>query len=257
MTSGLSRFRVGRNRQMLGVAALLAAAVLDLPWPGGSAASELMVVLDITQSMAVTDRSIDTPEGGRRTVSRLAFAQDRLGALLARLPCGTRVGWGVFSAHRSFVLMAPAEVCANFQELGRTLVHIDSKMAWAGNSEIAKGLDSALLTVKDLAAGTRLVFVTDGQEAPPLNAAHRPGFHTEPGDVPGLILGVGGDEPAPIPRLDPQGRRVGTWRATDVPQVDPRSADAATGVLPRPVVGATPGREHLSALREDYLRLLA
>ena len=73
----------------------------------------------------------------------------------------------------------------------------------------------------------------------------------------------------PIPKTDPGGQPLGYWRADDVLQTDPRSlgrggsvageqmADdgdvAAAPALP----GATPGREHLSALREPYLQLLA
>jgi mxaL protein len=68
----------------------------------------------------------------------------------------------------------------------------------------------------------------------------------------------------PIPRHDPEGRAIGTWGAGDVVQranrgVNPNAPEAAENASnPLPAMaGATPGQEHLSALREGYLQLLA
>jgi mxaL protein len=190
---------------------------------------------------------------------------------VAGLPCGSKVGLAIFSESRSYLLIAPVEVCANRAELRATLSAINSSMAWSGNSEIAKGLHSGILAVKELPDVPALVFVSDGQEAPPLSAGHRPAFDDKPGSVAGLVVGVGDSRPSPIPKSDPQGRPLGFWSADEVMQVDPRSqgrrasvageqmADDATS--PRSAalagLGATPGSEHLSALREAYLRLLA
>ena len=62
------------------------------------------------------------------------------------------------------------------------------------------------------------VFVTDGHEAPPLDPRHRPAFDDKPGDVAGLLVGVGGLLPVPIPKSDPMGRPLGFWRADEVMQ---------------------------------------
>jgi mxaL protein len=141
-------------------------------------------------------------------------------------------------------------------------------MAWRGNSEIAKGLHSAIGIVKQVPGVPSLVFITDGHEAPPLNPRHRPGFDDRPGEVGGLIVGVGGTTPAPIPKSDPSGRPIGFWSADEVLQTDPRSQGRGASVggeamteegdaAPAVGLGATPGAEHLSSLREPYLRLLA
>src|SRR5207253_861479 len=144
-------------------------------------------------------------------VSRLAFAKKALRQSLLELPCGSKVGWAIFTEYRALLLIAPIEVCANLGELRSTLARIDAQMAWAGSSEIAKGLHSAIGIARDLPGKPSLVFVTDGQEAPPLHPRYRPAFDDKPGDVPGLIVGVGDLRPSPIPKTDPEGQPLGFW----------------------------------------------
>lgn len=268
-------WRHERDRCLLAAAALaLAASFLN---PGLQLEQSLVaqvVVLDITQSMNVTDQQL-----AGQPVSRLAFAKQALHQALPQLPCGSRIGWAVFTEYRSFLLMAPVEVCQHLGELQATLAGIDGRMAWSGNSEVAKGLHSGIGVVKLLPGKPSLVFVTDGHEAPPLNPRHRPAFDDKPGDVAGLIVGVGGLLPVPIPKTDPLGRPMGFWRADEVMQTDPYSQgrgaslggeklvddDAAAparpgvrgGNVPSALPGGVAGSEHLSALREGYLRLLA
>lgn len=252
------------DRWLLGLAALaLAIGLLD---PGVTMDRPLfdhVIVLDVTQSMNVTDAQI---EG--RPASRLDFAKHELRRSLLRLPCGSKVGWAIFTEYRSLLLLAPIEVCANLRELRSTLARIDSRMAWSGNSEIAKGLHSAIGIARQLPDKPSLVFVTDGQEAPPLNPHYRPSFDDKPGEVAGLIVGVGDHRPSPIPKTDPEGQPLGFWRADEVMQTDLRSLGRGASVRNETFVdehagaasamlGATPGFEHLSSLRESYLRLLA
>ncbi|MEJ8822805.1 vWA domain-containing protein [Variovorax humicola] len=254
----------GADRWLLGAAALaLGAGLLD---PGVMTEQLLVdhvIVLDVTQSMNVTDEQI---EG--RPASRLAAAKHALGRSLLQLPCGSKVGWAIFTEYRALLLLTPVEVCANLSELRSTLSRIDTRMAWSGNSEIAKGLHSAIGIAKQLPGQPSLVFITDGQEAPPLDPHYRPPFDDKPGDVRGLIVGVGDLLPSPIPKSDPQGRPLGFWRADEVMQTSPRNQGRGASVrdeamvddragLAAPMLGATPGLEHLSALRESYLRLLA
>jgi mxaL protein len=246
------------------LAALLIAASFTEPRvPLPRPRFEHVVVLDVTQSMNVTDVELDG-----RPASRLALARRALHEVLDVLPCGSRLGWGIFTEYRSFLLMAPVEVCAHRAELRATLAGIDGRMAWSGNSEVAKGVHAGIGIAKELPGKPALVFVTDGHESPPLNPRHRPRFDDKPGEVPGVLVGVGGLRPAPIPKFDARGRPLGTWAADEVQQVDPRSQgrggsvsgesmtdDAAGGAAV--ALGATPGSEHLSALREAYLKLLA
>ena len=86
----------------------------------------------------------------RRPVSRLAYAKHLLRQTLADLPCGSRIGWAVFTEYRVLLLVAPVEVCDNYHELIATLDRIDARMSWAGASEVAKGLYWGLRTLKEL-----------------------------------------------------------------------------------------------------------
>jgi mxaL protein len=92
-----------------------------------------------------------------------------------------------------------------------------------------------------------VIFISDGQEAPPLDPTEPPSMpdDVQPGQVHGWIVGAGGDVPQRIPRSDADGHRVGYWAANDVVQL--RSPDGR-GIL---------GAEHLSALREPHLKQLA
>ncbi len=250
------------------LAPLLAAALLllaftqpTLPW--NSSLYEHVVVLDVTQSMNVEDTELDG-----KPASRLDFAKRMLHEALVELPCGSKLGWAIFTEYRSYLLYTPVEVCANRAELRASLAGIDGRMAWSGNSEIAKGLHSSIVVAKALPGRPSVVFVTDGHESPPLNPRHRPRFDDKPGEVPGVVVGVGDTRPQPIPKVDPSGRPLGLWNADEVLQTDPRSQGRGGSVggermvddgagLPAAGLGATPGVEHLSGLREPYLKLLA
>ena len=141
-----SSWRSQRERWLLGGAALaLATGLLQPVLPWRRPLFDHLVVLDITQSMNVTDMQFDG-----RAVSRLAFAKQALRRSLLALPCGSKVGWAVFTEYRSFLLVAPVEVCANLSELRSTLAQIDGRMAWSGNSEVAKGVHSAIGIARQL-----------------------------------------------------------------------------------------------------------
>ncbi len=222
-----------------------------------------LAVIDVSQSMDVADQFEDG-----RPVSRLAFARDALAALVADLPCGASLGLGLFVEHRSLLLFAPVEVCDNRGDLLGAIANLDTRLAWNGNSEIAKGYNAAWLLARDRPERPALVFITDGHEAPPVNPRHRPAFPGEIGELRVLVAGVGGDQPRPIPRHDPSGRPLGFWGADDVMQTDPYSVSRSSGSNDMLVetgslrpgderAAGTPGREHLSQIREDYLRLLA
>lgn len=255
-----------QRRQEAALLALAALLLLGCLLPGHltlqRARFDHVVVLDITQSMNVPDALVDG-----RPAARIDAAKHAVREAMLDLPCGSKLGLGIFTEYRTLLVLAPVEVCENLGELRATLANLDGRMAWINGSEVAKGLHSGLAVAKQLEDKPSLVFITDGQESPPLHPRHRPKLNGEPGEVPGLIVGVGQAQPSPIPKRDPQGRPIGVWGADEVLQADPRSrgrsgsvagegmADDAAG--PSVSVGATPGTEHLSGLREPYLRLLA
>lgn len=216
-------------------------------------------VFDITQSMNVTDM-------GESSVDRLSFAKQQLSEAINLLPCGSEAGLALFSGHRVFLLFLPVEICAHYGELVNMINSIDWRMAWEARSEVAKGLHKGIGVVHDLGDDTRVVFISDGHEAPPVHADYRPAFRGEPGAVKGFIVGVGGNIPVPIPKLNAaDGRLHGYWQAHEVMQID-RYRSGRSGTGNEQMVGVDSsdiaqriqaGTEHLSSLRENYLQRLA
>ena len=220
---------------------------------------DLTLVVDITMSMTVRDATI-----GGRAASRLDAARQALREMLARLPCGSRVALAVFSERRAFLLFEPVEVCAGYPAIEGTLARLDWRMAWEGDSQIAKGLAGAIELAGSLK--TDLVFVTDGHEAPPLRADRPIPLDVDDGArVRGLVVGVGGDGLSPIPKFDDDGHEIGFLSEGDVPQDNrqgppPTDGEGRAGYNARNApFGAevAHGTEHLSSVKEDHLRDLA
>ena len=222
---------------------LLLVAILIPPFNISRTTYDYLVVFDITQSMNVEDYDIN----GIPT-SRLTFARTAVRRTLHELPCGSRVGWGVFSEYRTLVLLAPIEVCSNYNDLLASLDRIDGRMRWGNASEISKGLFWAMRGARDIGSHPSVLFLTDGQEAPPIDGEGLAMFDDlKRGDIGGWLIGVGGYTPRPIPRTDADGRPIGFWHADEVVQRDTPTAGR----------NAVASHEHLSEVREPYLRTLA
>jgi len=215
-------------------------------------------IIDITRSMNATDYQM---EG--QTISRLQFVKETLRKLLPRLPCQSKVGLGLFTERRSTLLFEPLEVCSSYPEIDTAISKIDWRMAWAADSNIAKGLLSTLEMLKK--SESAIVFITDGQEAPPVNPNYQADFSVLKGRAKGLIIGAGGLQPVPIPLFDQNGKQQGFYAEQDVPH---RSTFGQSNLDPSQIEGydarnapfgskAVSGNEHLTALRETYLEKLA
>lgn len=244
LASTLQRLRAASHSRApwpIGLAlALLVAAVWLPPVTLQRPTYHYLVTFDITQSMNVDDMQL-----AGQAATRLAAARGAMQQALRELPCGSKVGWAVFADYRVMPLLLPVEVCGHYEELLASLARIDGTMRWANASNIGKGLSWTIRSARAIDADTRLVFFTDGHESPPLRSAQDlpPIQDITPGEVPGLLVGVGGDLPARIPRTDRDGRPAGWWGAADVVQ--------------RFEAGAGTAHEHLSELRETHLQSLA
>jgi mxaL protein len=222
----------------LALLALIAAVVMpDVTLPRDT--FDYIVTFDITQSMDVEDVVLNGAP-----VSRLKFAQAAMRDALGQLPCGSKVGWSVFTGQRTLLLLSPIEVCGNYDALLGALDSIDARMRWTNWSRIAEGgVYSAVRVAQEVGHGTGVVFVTDGQEAPPLLPSRALMRDLNPARIEGWLIGVGGDQPAAIPRTDINGNRMGYWQAEDVVQVPVTpGADARVET-----------HEELSELRGQYL----
>lgn len=244
---------------LIAVAVLFLIAALFRPqWSTTRTGFDFLMVVDVTGSMNVRDY-----KDGDQPVSRLEAVKKALRSMSAGLPCPSRLALGVFAERQSFLLFEPIDVCADYASIDSAIAALDWRMAWEGDSRIAAGLFRAI----DIANGLNadLLFFTDGQEAPPLPASGGPEFTGRREAVRGLIVGVGGYEPSPIPKFDDKGREIGFLGRDDLPHesrfgLPPKGAEQREGFNARNApFGATMavGSEHLSAVREPYLQELA
>jgi mxaL protein len=226
------------NLPLLLAILLLLVSVLMSPFSIEQPVYDVQITFDISQSMNVEDVKID-----HVGVSRLGLAKSAARELLVSLPCGSRVGWGVFTGRRSMTLLTPLDVCLHFSGLLSSLDRIDGSMRWVDASSVGKGLHQSMRAAQSIGGNTTLVFISDGHEAPPLRQGQRGMPNTDRLQVSGLVAGVGGKRPAPIPRTDAEGRVIGFWQAQDVVQQSNLSTRQS--------------REELSRLHDDHLIKLA
>jgi len=198
-----------------------------------------LFIIDISQSMNARDYHQDG-----LPADRLGFAKASIRQALHGLPCGSEVGLGLFTTRNSQVLFEPLEICGHFPLIADVLEHIDWRMAWAADSHIARGVYTGLREAAARGPDTRLVFFSDGQQFPP--EAEPPPFDGKPGEPGGLIVGVGGAQPVPIPRLDKDNNPQGFWEYVDL-----------RDWLPPQAMPQDPASLYLSRLDEAALRNLA
>lgn len=273
-----------KGSRSIGIALLLLLAALFVPPVNiPQKTYSYVVVFDITQSMNVEDYDLHGVP-----MSRLEFAREAVRAALRTLPCGSRVGWAAFAEYRTLLLLAPVEVCANYNDLLASLDRIDGRMRWANASQITKGVYWAMRAAKDIAGKPDVLFLTDGQEAPPEVGPGLPMFDDlKRGEPRGWIVGVGGYTPRRIPKTDDDGKMIGYWRSDEVVQLDQAAGAAGAAGASGAAAGAagadgaaagngagsgavtpgsgsagsrvrgTPSHEQLSELREPHLRALA
>lgn len=262
MTLRSTAWRQRRITILLAAALLLALALVLPDFLITRPVAQVVVVLDVSQSMNTVDCRLDRDPVA---VSRLACVKDALAEALREMPCGAELAWGVFIGNQTFVTSAPIEVCTHRGELLDSLARLDWRVGWEAGSRIGSSLISALRVLPgaphatDLPPG--LVFITDGHEAPPVSLRNRRRFEDYAGKVPGIVVGVGSDTLTPIPKYDMDGKYLGEWAPDDVPQADLSNQRALSSVTGEKMVGGDDdvptGTEHLSSLKEEYLQLIA
>jgi mxaL protein len=211
-----------------------------------------LFVIDVSESMNVRD-----VPGGAPDESRLERAKASVIAALAALPCGSRVAVALFAGSDVLPLFEPLEVCRHYPAVEQVVRGLDWRMAWDGDSRIEAAVLAALHEAGE--RGLDLVFVSDGDEAPHVVVPHMADLLAVQGRVKGLLVGVGGQQERPVPRLDADNHVVGYWTAVDavregfypnlselVKQAPSPAALERSGALDEV-------REHKSALNEQYL----
>ncbi len=228
------------DRALLFIALLLLLSTLVMPTiEQDRPVFSIQLSFDISQSMNVEDVSLN---GAR--VSRLNFAKAAARSLLQSLPCGSRVGWSVFTGRRNITLVSPLDVCLHYSGLLASLETLDGRMRWANASSIGKGLHQAMRAAQLANDNLAVIYISDGHEAPPLRHGQKGIPDTSRFEIDGLVVGVGGESPARIPKTDAEERITGYWQAEDVVQL----TDVSTTVQ---------GGEELSRLYAEHLIKLA
>ena len=235
----------------LALVALLVAAInpsITLP----RALRNYVFVIDITQSMNVRDMTVD----GLST-DRLAFVRHLLGNTLGKLPCGSKASIALFANAEVVPLYTPIEVCANYGMLQDTLAHLEWRMAWRGSSHLRLGLQAASEMLNTLPAPAQIILFTDGDEAAPLNAITKIELTALQGSSGWLLVGVGGNAPAPIPKLNAKNEIIGYWSAYATKVETSQIVDEESRGKRDDSIATDPHEYYLSALREGYLQELA
>ena len=241
----------------LAIGAALALGVVAALQPEAEAERptyDVVAFVDITGSMNARDYR----DASGRPQSRLEAVKTRLSTAVGRLPCGSKLGLGVFTERRVFLLFEPMDICRNYGAIAGAIASLDWRMAWEGDSRVSSAVFAALDMLAPMNAD--LVFLTDGQEAPPMRTDMPVEYSGDTDKVKGLLVGVGGTELVPIPKHDDFGRETGFYAMEDVPQASrlgppPTGAENLPGYNARnaPFGEMPAGEEHLTSVRESYL----
>ncbi|WP_137719664.1 vWA domain-containing protein [Methylobacillus flagellatus] len=214
-----------------------------------------LLLADVSQSMNAEDAVL---EG--RNVSRMAYVRHLMRKTVESSPCGTYVSLGVFAAENVALTFMPLEVCANYDVIVDSIDHLEWRMSWRGNSRLSFGVKAAATVLDSLNAPAQMLFFTDGDEAPKVNAINKLDLSGVQIGKQVIFVGVGGKQPVPIPRYNSNNQWVGFWAA------DAKEFSAgAVGVTyndtskddPDPVVASAEFDRYLSQLEDGYLRELA
>lgn len=242
---------------LLAAAALLLPALFSPSVPGHTRVYEYLFVVDISQSMLVRDYLDD--EG--RVTSRLDTVKAALIRGVRDLPCGSQVGLGLFTGWQTAVLFKPVEVCRHAREITTTIAHMDWRMTWAPQSQIVRGYYDALEEVAAWPDPPALLFITDGDEAPPTKARYAPPLPIAPGAVDGAIVGAGSTVPSPVPKYAPGGQNTGVFMSGGEPILSGLAQDYLQGLAAASGQGyrrlATPAAFSDFLRREEAARIVA
>jgi mxaL protein len=214
-----------------------------------------LLVADVSQSMNAEDVKLNG-----QNVSRMAYTRQLMKKIVENSPCGTYVSVGVFAAENVALLLTPLEVCANYDVITNTIDHLEWRMAWRGNSRISFGVKAAESIFDFLNTPAKMLFFTDGEEAPKVNAINKQDLSSVQIGKNVLFVGVGGHQPVAVPRYNSNNKWVGFW-PIDSKEISP----GATGDKyqdqskddPDPMVASAEYDRYLSQQDSDYLKSLA
>ncbi len=188
---------------------LLAALVILPVWAypviqQKSIVQDTLFVIDVSESMNVRDVDYPKPQ-----TSRLDLAKYNVRNAMSQLPCGSRISVGLFAGDEIVILFEPLEICQHFPAIEQVVERLDSRMRWIGDSWVIR----ALMATNKEAKKRQLnyVFISDFDEMPHHSAPRLTELLELKDKANGLLLGVGGETPQPIPRLNGNNEIIGYW----------------------------------------------
>lgn len=211
-----------------------------------------LLVADVSQSMNAQDLKLDN-----KTVSRMDYTKHLMKRVVETSSCGTYISLGVFAAENVGLLLMPLEVCANYDVITDTIDHLEWRMAWRGNSRLSFGIKSAESMFDYLNIPATMLFFTDGDEAPKVNAINKLDLSGVQIGKNLLFVGVGGSQPVAVPRYNSSNKLVGYWSS----ETKENSAGAVGDTYsdtskdePDPIVAYAEFDRYLSQLDSEYLK---
>ena len=210
-----------------------------------------MLLVDVSQSMNAEDLVVeDSP------ITRINYTKILLKQIIDKSDCGSFFSINIFLADNVANIIEPVEKCNNYDELMDTINKLEWRMAWKGNSRITFGIKSAAKMQDSLNFPSKILFFTDGDEAPKVNAINRVNLDDFNLGEELIFVGVGGDTPVPVKRYNSRNMYVGYW-GSDIYDSLPgatgsRNSDSGKDE-PDPSVASADYERYLSKLYEEYL----
>tara|TARA_B000000475_G_scaffold187798_1_gene151550 strand:+ start:1 stop:954 length:954 start_codon:yes stop_codon:yes gene_type:complete len=210
-----------------------------------------MLLVDVSQSMNAEDLVVeDSP------ITRINYTKILLKQIIDKSDCGSFFSINIFVADNVANIIEPVEKCNNYDELMDTINKLEWRMAWKGNSRITFGIKSAAKMQDSLNFPSKILFFTDGDEAPKVNAINRVNLDDFNLGEELIFVGVGGNAPVPVKRYNSRNMYVGYW-GSDIYDSLPgatgsRNSDSGKDE-PDPSVASADYERYLSKLYEEYL----
>ena len=210
-----------------------------------------MLLVDVSQSMNAEDLVVkESP------ITRINYTKILLKKIIDKSDCGSFFSINIFVADNVANIIEPVEKCNNYDELMDTINKLEWRMAWKGNSRITFGIKSAAKMQDSLNFPSKILFFTDGDEAPKVNAINRVNLDDFNLGEELIFVGVGGNAPVPVKRYNSRNMYVGYW-GSDIYDSLPgatgsRNSDSGKDE-PDPSVASADYERYLSKLYEEYL----
>ena len=214
--------------------------------------SSYMLLVDVSQSMNAKDLFFND-----ESISRIDYTKLLLKKIVDSSKCGSFFSINIFAADNVASIIEPVEKCNNYDELIDTIDKLEWRMAWKGNSRITFGIKSAVKMQDSLNFPSKILFFTDGDEAPKVNAINKINLDNFNFGNEIIFVGIGGNKEVPVPRYNSRNKFVGFW-GMDIYDSLPgatgsRNSDSGKDE-PDPSVASAEYDRYLSKLYGGYLQ---